>query len=312
MLLRAKPAVRCGSSSSARSTTPPPPVSPTTSRASSSASSDPAGSYSPSPHVVGSGAFKAPARQSLVATGGRVDLREEKVFVQLGAKEERDSKSWICDTGATNHMTGSRAAFADLDTAVCGTVRFGDDSVGEIEGRGTVLFSCKNGEHRSFSGVYYIPRLTANIVSLGQLEEADYDIHLRRGGMEIREPEGRLLARIPRASNRLYVLNVNVARPVCLAAHGEESAWRWHARLGHINMPVLRKTAREELVRGLPAIEQVDQLCEACLVGKQRRTAFPKSGTMASGTSSGASSRRFVRPHDVGNTERQCLLPAAR
>ncbi|WVZ50371.1 hypothetical protein U9M48_001629 [Paspalum notatum var. saurae] len=171
-------------------------------------------------------------------------------------------------------MTGSRAAFVDLDTAVCGLVRFGDDLVAEIEGRGKVLFSCKNGEHRSFTGVYYIPQLTANIVSLGQLEEAAYDIHLRCGAMEIREPGGSLLARIPRIGNRLYVLNVNVARPVCLAAHGEECAWRWHARLGHINMPTLRKMAREELIRGLPAIEQVDQLCEACLASKQRRTVF--------------------------------------
>ena len=81
----------------------------------------------------------------------------------------------------------------------------------EIEGHDTVLFSCKNGEHHSFTGVYYIPRLTANIVSLGLLEEADYDIHLRCGGMEIREPGGRLLVRIPRAGNWLYVLDVNVA-----------------------------------------------------------------------------------------------------
>jgi hypothetical protein len=145
------------------------------------------------------------------STDGRIQLQEGKVFVQLGAKEQRDPRSWICDTGATNHMTGSRAAFADLDTAVSGSVRFGDDSMAEIEGRGTVLFNCKNGEHRSFTGVYYILRLTVNIVSLGQLEEADYNVHLWRGGMEIREPEGRLLARIPRAGNRLYVLNVDVA-----------------------------------------------------------------------------------------------------
>jgi hypothetical protein len=31
-----------------------------------------------------------------------VHLREEKVFLQLGGKEEHDSKSWICDTGAMN------------------------------------------------------------------------------------------------------------------------------------------------------------------------------------------------------------------
>jgi transposase InsO family protein len=59
----------------------------------------------------------------------------------------------------------------------------------------------------------------------------------------------------PHAGNRLYVLNVDVVRQVCLVARDEESACRWHARLGHINMLALRKMAREELVRGLPSIE---------------------------------------------------------
>jgi hypothetical protein len=45
--------------------------------------------------------------------------------------------------------------------------------------------------------------------------------------------------------------------------------------MGHVNMNALRKMAREELVRGLPQIEQVDQLCDACLAGKQRRSSFP-------------------------------------
>ncbi|CAA7399994.1 unnamed protein product [Spirodela intermedia] len=36
--------------------------------------------------------------------------------------------------------------------------------------------------------------------------------------------------------------------------------------------------AREELVRGLPAVGPVDQLCEACLAGKQKRSPFPQQG----------------------------------
>jgi hypothetical protein len=35
-------------------------------------------------------------------------------------------------------------------------VHFGDNSVVEIEGRGTVVFNCKNGEHHALTGVYYI------------------------------------------------------------------------------------------------------------------------------------------------------------
>jgi hypothetical protein len=33
-----------------------------------------------------------------------------------------------------------------LNTAVLGIVRFSDDSVARIEGRGSVMFMCKNGE----------------------------------------------------------------------------------------------------------------------------------------------------------------------
>jgi hypothetical protein len=131
-------------------------------------------------------------------------------------------------------------------------VRFGDDSIMKIEGSSLVLFICKNGEHRMFGGVYYISRLMTNIVSVGQLDEASYDISIKEGVMNIREPSGRLLVRVERVGNRLYQLTVNVAQPVCLATREEESVWRWHARLGHTNMSALRRMAREELVRGLP------------------------------------------------------------
>jgi hypothetical protein len=69
-----------------------------------------------------------------VAKGPMV-IHEEKVFAQLGRPESgRNAKLWIFDTGATNHMTGSRAAFIVLDTSVRGMVRFGDNSTAEIEG----------------------------------------------------------------------------------------------------------------------------------------------------------------------------------
>jgi hypothetical protein len=106
----------------------------------------------------------------VVETG--VVIHEEKVFVQLGRPEARkDVKIWIVDTGATNHMTGSRVMFINFDMRVRDTVRFRDDSVAEIEGRGIVEFIYKNGELRRFEGVYYIPKLTANIVSVGRLDE---------------------------------------------------------------------------------------------------------------------------------------------
>jgi hypothetical protein len=63
----------------------------------------------------GSGALAAVSGAG--GAGSAVEIREENVFVQLGKPEEsRDAKTWIVDIGATNHMTGSRSAFVDIDT----------------------------------------------------------------------------------------------------------------------------------------------------------------------------------------------------
>jgi hypothetical protein len=179
------------------------------------------------------------------------------------------------DTGATNYMSGSRAAFIKLNTYVQGTVRFGDDSMARIEGREKVEFVCKNDEKQTFEGVYYIPQLMTNIVSVGQLDEDGYKVLIGRGVLTIREPGGRLLARVKRTAGRLYLLEVNVSVATCSVARGDEAAWRWHERLGHLNFQAMKKMVREELVRGLPDFGSVEQPCGACLAGKQRRASFP-------------------------------------
>ncbi|CAA6669934.1 unnamed protein product [Spirodela intermedia] len=46
----------------------------------------------------------------------QIHLREEKVFAHLEEEELRDEEAWVVDTGATNHMSGSRTAFTELDT----------------------------------------------------------------------------------------------------------------------------------------------------------------------------------------------------
>ncbi|KAL8095336.1 hypothetical protein AgCh_036706 [Apium graveolens] len=49
-----------------------------------------------------------------------------------------ESNVWYLDNGASNHMTGERNKFKELDESVTGKVKFGDGSTVEIKGKGVV------------------------------------------------------------------------------------------------------------------------------------------------------------------------------
>jgi transposase InsO family protein len=92
--------------------------------------------------------------------------------------------------------------------------------------------------------------------------------------MWIHDEERRLLTKVNWSPSRLYMLDVDIALPVCFAAHATEDAWLWHAHFRHVNFGALRKMGREELVRGMPLLDHINQVCDACLAGKHWRTTF--------------------------------------
>jgi hypothetical protein len=124
-------------------------------------------------------------------------------------------EGWCLDTGANHHMTGRQEFFTELDSSVRSSVKFGDAPGVEIKGAGSVVFTAAFGEHRLLTGVYYIPALRNSIISLGQLDENDSRVEVEHGVMRIWDPSRRLLAKVRRSPNRLYILNVKVAQPCC-------------------------------------------------------------------------------------------------
>jgi transposase InsO family protein len=186
---------------------------------------------------------------------------------------------WCLDTGATHHMTGRREFFTELDSNVRGSVKFGDASGVEIKGVGNVLFVAESGEHKLLTGVYYIPALRNSIISLGQLDENGSRVEVKDGVMRIWDRHRRLLAKVTRGSNRLYVLHVQVAQPLCLAARRDDEAWQWHERFGHLHFEALKQLSAKEMVRGLPCLDHVEQFCDVCVLTKQRRLPFPRQSS---------------------------------
>lgn len=60
-----------------------------------------------------------------------------------GQEGDNDTKTmedstWYLDNGASNHMTGRREKFENLDRSIKGEVKFGDGSLVKIEGKGSI------------------------------------------------------------------------------------------------------------------------------------------------------------------------------
>jgi hypothetical protein len=93
--------------------------------------------------------------------------------------------------------------------------------------------------------------------------------------LRIRDWEQRLLANVKRSLNWLYMLDLKVEQPMCLAARHTKEPWLWHAWFGHLNFDALGRL--EKMVRGLPHIKHGGKLCDSCLVGRHMRLPFPKA-----------------------------------
>ena len=211
------------------------------------------------------------------APASGLHIEEPRAQALLGDASDSDVvEGWYLDSGATSHMTGRVEAFSDLDRTVQGTVRFGDGSVVQIEGRGVITFTSKAGEKLKLAGVLLIPRLKNYIISLGQLDENGSKVLIEDGLLRVWDRRRRLLCKVQRDAKRLYVLQIEANTASCLAArHEVDAAAQWHARFGHIGYDALHMLSRQGMVTGLPEFKEEKRTCDTCIVTKQRRAPFP-------------------------------------
>ena len=130
-------------------------------------------------------------------------------------------------------MSWCRSMFVELDESVSANITFGDATKIHVKGKGNILIHLKNGKHEFISNVYYVPDMKNNILSLGQLLEKGYNILTNDYSLSIRDRQGNLIVKVPKMKNRMFILNIDVAK--CLKSCLKDSSWAWHLRLEHLN-----------------------------------------------------------------------------
>ena len=205
-----------------------------------------------------------------------VYLNEQKVKPSLFENKQDMSNLWYLDNGASNHMCGNQAFFKEIDQGITGKVRFGDDSLIDIQGKGSILFLLDGGEKKILNNVYYIPKLRSNIISLGQATEVGCEVKMKDNQLMLFDKTGHLMIQTTRAKNRLYKVVLQADIHCLQISLGSESS-RWHARLGHVNTDTMKVMINKQLVTGMPEIAVTKETCVSCLRGKQVRQPFPQS-----------------------------------
>ncbi|KAG8376361.1 hypothetical protein BUALT_Bualt09G0055100 [Buddleja alternifolia] len=165
---------------------------------------------------------------------------EEDPTVLLPCKslEHEDKNQLYLDSGASSHICGKRNLFMELDESNDKNITFGDSSQVQVKGKGTIFIRLKDGSHHFISNVFYVPEIKSNILSLGQLLEKNYDIHLKNKSLMIKDENGRLLVKVPMTRNKIFRLNIQSDVPsngkivISRAVEfDEQSSWDWNVSI---------------------------------------------------------------------------------
>ena len=101
---------------------------------------------------------------------------------------------WFLDTGCGNHISGENEAFSELDESFHNIVKFGNNSQIPIMGKGKVPIQSKGNISHIIANVLFVPDLKTNLLSVGQLQEKGYEIHIKDGVCMIKDAKFGLLA----------------------------------------------------------------------------------------------------------------------
>ena len=186
--------------------------------------------------------------------------------------------SWILDSGASRHMTSKKdwySSWKPLQEPI--NVIVGNNAKCPAEGLGTISFVAATGEEKKLSDVLYVPQIKRNLISIGVITDRGLEVRFKKTEAEILDSAGKLVGKGVRRNN-LYELSA-------LTASANKSTSRlWHERFGHIGFAVLKEMQKTEMVAHLPAFSELQEPCEACMMGKQQRKAFPHESSNRSKT----------------------------
>jgi hypothetical protein len=183
------------------------------------------------------------------------------------------SAEFILDTGSTHHVLNDKKWFVDFKPhASTREVKLGGAYSLKSKGEGTARLTVRNGKKLStlfLSNALYVPNMRRNLISVGKLTDFAHSIQTSMAEMKILF-KGHVRATAPRRFG-LYILRAEGNPVSSFVTEGNLiSLKKMHEALAHVGK---LKTIRTLQRLNFAFYDDLPN-CEACLQGKQRRSAY--------------------------------------
>jgi len=148
---------------------------------------------------------------------------------------------WYVDSGAFNHMTYHGEWFRDVKNLEKPSyVETGNDTAHPIAHIRNVPLAMQDGKIKYFSDVLYVPNITKNLVSFGQMIEQGLQVRFNSNGYYVEDfkDKCRLVTKGKRVG-KMFTLDISMHEvEVVMFAQGAGVVADmdiWHKGIGHVN-----------------------------------------------------------------------------
>nr|GEW03190.1 retrovirus-related Pol polyprotein from transposon TNT 1-94 [Tanacetum cinerariifolium] len=165
---------------------------------------------------------------------------DSDVYLAIDTKKSRDEL--IVDSGCTFHLISYRSWFNTYESFNGGNVYMGNHSNFPVIGKGNIQVKMHDGVVRTITGVWHVPDLKRNLISLSTLE----------------------------ANGCKYSGEVYGTAGVALSKANLDDSKLCHYRLGHIGEKGMKNLAKKGLIKVSCNLE----FYEHCVFGQQKKVSF--------------------------------------
>ena len=130
-----------------------------------------------------------------------------------------------------------------------------DGKLKKVEGKGTIVVHTKEGNQKFIHDVLYVPSLSQNLLSIGQLLRKGYSLYFDDSVCTTYDKKNKLtVAKVGLSQNNVFPLNMPLHEKISLKSETVDESHLWLLRHGHLNYQGLQLFKQRNVVVGLPSI----------------------------------------------------------